>query len=649
MADKDIEQQKRQLIAQITQEANKAEKEIKLTAKESVSSVKDQTKESKKEIKTSTKDSIASIKEQTDDSNRRLKDHTKYAISEVNKRTKQAVDDIKDTSKETVDEIKDLTKDISVEADLQRKLLKDDYKDARKDIVTTGKQTTKSIKEVTNEIEKKLRQSSKDFEKQTKDAAKGIKTLSKESEKKLAEELDKTLKHVKDGIDTSKKDGDTGEAGKTTESLLDSILKEVVIIRKLVQGKKTTEEQQEKKKGLFADLKDKFAAKKAKVKEGIKGKIDSVKDLSSDATKMGSDILSKAGSIAESMGKIFKMASRFLPMISGVLLPAMVIGTAVAGFMQIAKDFKEKRSQRDELKALESKPPEEQTTEDKARIKELNDKGVHKSMGAAQRAAVKSYGERYDKQGKPNETPNIEPNAPQDQTKPAIAATTAIATGKQAVAVSQPSVSNAKPGVMGEKEATSFLKNQAGIAITPEGTFIDVFQKSAPMTEQQAKIRITDAGGDYDALMKVLKKNKPVEKPMVSAAAAPTSSPSGGGAESPASPESSGGSAPSVAPSSSGQSSSGGSPSPVASASPTMVQPNPSSGEDISASSQQVEQAQEQTPQNTVDTITNEQTATAKTPVAMTTIPPLFDDRSEFDKFENFFPSVITKETDAGF
>lgn len=566
MADKELEQQKKQSIAAIKQASSEAVKDFKSTAKESLSSVKDQTKADLKKIKQASKDAQA--------------------------------------------DIDDAVKSFQADIDLEKKLLVDDINDARVDISNEAEQSSKSIKDVIDNVKQELEKGSEELSTTVEESVKDIEELAKNVDENINDKIKEFDKKLAAQEKKNEKESTTKRKTETLSAdVLQSILNEVVIIRKLVQGKskqKTSGGQQQN--SFFDRMKSMFAKKKKPQARDAQGRFTKVAEEVKAAESP--DWLARAGDIVTRIGKILDIVkAAAVPMMSA-LLPALAIAGAIGAAIQIAKDFRDKQDKRNTLRQLEDIPQDQRTPEQQRQIQQLNEQSVYRTPGEAMRAARRAQFARMDQ----NPAYNEQPSAPTPVAAPQPVAPTPVPTSVSAE----------------EKKAVDFMKRQAGVGVTPDGKFIDVWQRNAPLTEEQAKIRITDAGGDFNALMKAVKKTpQATERPAPApAAAAPVqqTTPTAQPAQMASTPAAS-------APSESASTSANESYSPAA---PAIVPPVPSTGENIAVASRAVEQAQEQQPQISVDAVSTESSAEVKRPLLPEAVPQIYGDRDGFAKFEVF-------------
>ena len=586
MADKDLEQQKKESIAAVKQTSTEAVKEIKSTARESLSSVKEQTKNDIKKIK--------------------------------------------QLSKEAKSDFDDAVKSFQADVDLEKKLLVDDINDARTDIAGEAAKASKSIQGVINNVKEELNRTSQEFGDTVEKSVNDIEGLAE----KIDNDLNKKIKEFDQKIDKEEKKLEKGEGKKKKETLsndvLQTILNEVVIIRKLVQGKAKQKPSggQQQQNSFLDRMKSMFAKKKKPQPRDAQGRFTKV----AEEVKPGESVdwLARASDIATRIGKLLDVVkAAAVPMMSA-LLPALAIAGAIGAAIQIAKDFRDKQDKRNTLKELEAIPREQRTPEQQAQIEKLNKESVYRTPGEAMRAARQAQFARMDT------NPAYQP---EQTTAPAPAATTPQPSVAPTPVSTAPATSTA-PVSMEEKKAVDFMKRQAGVAVTPDGKFIDVWQRNAPLTEEQAKTRITDAGGDFNALMKAVKKTPQVtERPTPTPAAAAPQPPAA--TASPAQTQPAGMSATPVSNTPSEASSVAPS-APSASPAPTLTPPTPSTGENIAQASMAVDQAQEPQNQVSIDAVSTESSAAVKTPLLPEAVPQIYGDRDGFAKFEifNYTPTL---------
>ena len=696
MADKDIEQLKNKTIADINKLSTQAAKDIKSAAESSTSAVKDQATKSTKELKATTTKSTEELKAVAVKSTEELKAVAVKSVETINKDTTKATTSIEKSSNEAKVSLKKASEDISADIELDRKLLKDNYTDARRDIVGVGKKTTRSIDSITTKIKRDLKKASEDIEEQTKEAAEGIKELADEAEKNLTEGLDKALTEVKKGVD-----GDAAEDKKTDRSTLNpdmlvSILNEVKLIRKLVE-KRNLKDTPIKELTFFGKMKEKMFGKK-KEKDGELKNIDSaegeegggifkklLKGLSFVVTSamsliktlvsgliftiklLVSSIVTVLKVIIKSIGKLSKFllnlfpkilpsitgalsrigatVLRFLPAVTSILLPALVIAAAVMAFMQLADDFKKGRERQQRLRELEGKKNEGTLTEDESKERQgLLEIGVQTSQGAGMRQATMSF-------------------STQKSVKEGAGFVAAL------------DIIKAKMGTDRQSELTKqdvdWYNNYAKIfdSITgPERKNIadfvnkpldqinvrDMALSDFKVTSKQDKKGKAEQLKDFEAKVltekdkleppKAENKPPPATPPLATPqAAAPQAEPSQKDNPSPpkaenkpqlATPQAAAPQA--AAPQAAAQSESS------KASTPSLVSLAPSSGQDITAGSQAVEQAQEKPPVNSFDTINADQQVTVSSPPTITTIPNIHGDRTKFRAFELFEPTIAS-------
>ena len=655
MADKDIEQQKKETIADINKQSTQAAKDIKSAAESSTSAVKDQATKSTKELKAVAVKSVETINKQTTKS-----------VETINKHTTKSTTSIEKSSDKANSSLKKASEDISIDIELDRKLLKDDYKDARKDIVSVGKTTTRSINSITTKIKKDFKKASEDIKQQTKEAAEGITELAEEAEKKLTEGLDKTLTEVKKGVD-----GDAAENKKTDTSILNqdmlvSILNEVKLIRKLVEKRipkdtpikeltffgKMKERLFGKKKGKDGELKDLDSAEGEEgggifkkllkglsfvvtsamslIKMLFSGSIFAIKALVSTivgAIKLiiksiggiGKFFLKHLPSITGTLGRVGTMALRFLPAVTSILLPALVIAAAVMSFMQIADDFKKGRERQRRLRELEGIKKEGKLTEAESKeYQNLLEIGVQTSMGTAMQQATKSFST----QASAREGAGY--IAAFDIIKAKMGTDRQSELSKEDLAWFNGLAILYADMKAPERQVIAKMLGKPPDQVTIRDMLLkDVAAVTAPddkgkakqLKEFEAKVQI-----EKDTLAPQKAENKPpLATPPVATPPAASQSPTV------ATPSSS----------STEQSKSSESSTP-----PSLASPAPSSGQDIALGSQAVERAQEEPPANSFDTINADQQVTVSTPPAITTIPNILGDRTKFRKFESFEPTT---------
>lgn len=605
MADKDLEQQKKESIAAVKQTSSEVVKDIKSTTKDSLSSIKEQSKENLKELKSTARESISDIKAQT----------------------KTDIKKIKQLSKEAQAEFDGAVKSFQVDVDLEKKLLVDDINDARTDISSEAEEASKSIKGVIDNVKEELNKTSQEFGDTVEQSTKQIEDLAE----KIDGDLNKKIKDFDKKIDKEEKKNEKEGGKKKRDALsvdvLQAILNEVVIIRKLAQGKTKQKTSGGQQQNSFLDrMKSMFAKKKKPQVRDAQGRFTKV----AEEVKPGesADWLARAGEIASRIGKVLDIVkAAAIPMMSA-LLPALAIAGAIGAAIQIAKDFREKQDKRNTLKELESIPLEQRTPEQQKQIEQLHKENVYRTPGEAMRAARQEQFARMDRNPaySAESTPTPAATTPQPNAAP--------------TPVSTASATSAAPVSMEEKKAVDFMKRQAGVAVTPEGKFIDVWQRNAPLTEQEARTRITDAGGDFNALMKVVKKTpQPVERPAPTPAAA-TPPPQAAASSSTSAQATSTSATPvSNTPTESNNAASG---TVTTSPTPTLTPPAPSTGENIAQASMAVEQAQEEQPQVSIDAVSTESSAEVKRPLLPEAVPQIYGDRDGFAKFEifNYTPTL---------
>lgn len=566
-----------------------------------------------KELEQQTKQSIVAIKQASSDTVKDIKSTVKDSLSSIKEQTKSDVKKIKQASKDAQLDIKDALKSFEADIELEKKLLADDIIDARTDISEEAKQASLSIKKVVEDVKQQLEKNSQELNDAAEQSVKSIEDLAETVDK----DINKKIKDFDKKLEAQEKKNEKEYPNKKADNLpvdiLQSILNEIVLIRKVVQGKskqKTTKVQQQN--SFFERMKSTFAKKKKPQARDAQGRFTKV----AEEVKAGESVdwLARAGDIATRIGKILDIVkAAAIPMMSA-LLPALAIAGAIGAAIQIAKDFRDKQDKRNTLRELENIPQDQRTPEQQKQIEQLNKESVYRTPGEAMRAARRAQFARMDQ----NPAYNEQQVAPTPVASPQPAAPTPAP-----MAVSND-----------EKKAVEFMKRQAGVGITPDGKFIDVWQRNAPLTEEQAKIRITDAGGDFNLLMKAVRKSpQPTERPAptpATAAVQTTQAPVQQTAMSSA-PSASTPSEPSNAQTAE-----------TSSAPPLMVPSTPSTGENIAMASRAVEQAQEEPPQVSIDAVNTESSAQVKTPLLPEAVPQIYGDRDGFAKFEifNYTPTL---------
>jgi hypothetical protein len=648
LADKEIEQQKKESIADIKQTAKEAVKDVKSTAKESSSSLKEQAKESEKDIKSVAKDSISDIKAETKRDIKKLKEVSKEAQSEI-----------KESSKEAQKEIESTAEEAKADIDLERKLFIDDFKDARKDLTDTAKQTVDTVKTISEDIEKKLEKASDDLE-----------ALAKAASDKLEESTEKTNKQFDDVLNKlkkGKKETKDGEENKgkedsiSNDKILDQILKEVTVIRKLVQskkggnqqgGKNLIEEGKQKTKDLLKNLKGKFAGGKQAVKEGVGKKVAGIAEGTiGEAQAAGEGVLSSIAKMALRVGAILRIASLALNPVALAVGGTLLLGGALAWLFGGKK--KEDKTPTEPTATQQPTPAATEPTPvaDQPQAEQTPTAGPSASVASDMTETdpdmmglFKSIMGKAAEYRKNNPQQGVEPNNPveppgytpeprqqpvQEQKPNAVPSAAAPAQQPAATAQSAPAATSTaavtpttdygKDAETSKRGALTFVKRSLGILPDKDG-YLDMKNGEKKLSEDEVRQRIAAAGKDPDKVLGLLNEKEKKGKIDLTSGNLNTitgGAIGGGGGNAPSE-----GSAPSVP-------------------APTMEAPTPSSGASVTGGSEAVAAAQQEAPADSVSTLQTETTTEPKVPKVAQQIPEIYDQRSDFMRFEKFNPGMV--------
>ena len=311
----DIKQQAKDSVAkateQIDKKTEKSVQQIDKTTEKATQSVEKATAQSIKDINSATKDSVKDIQSTAKDSVKDIQSTAKDSVKDIKTTTKDSVKDIQSTAKDSVKDIenttKDSVKDIQSTAKDSVKDIENTTKDSVKDIKTTTKDSVKDIKTATKysvkDIKTTTKDSVKDIKTTTEDSVKDVKNITQE----VAEEFKKHVEKLQDQLDeklADSKEKQTEPSNDLTTKILQNILSEIKILRKVTEGsvsfnaksgryrdvksgryvkeenvreqkdnKKEESEKEKKRKGFFTSIKDKFA----KPKDDSKNKLTPAK------------------------------------------------------------------------------------------------------------------------------------------------------------------------------------------------------------------------------------------------------------------------------------------------------------------------------------------------------------------------------------
>jgi hypothetical protein len=342
----DIANATKEGVTSVKQEAKKAIADIKQQSKESLTSAKEQigkeTDKAKQSVEKAADKSIKNIDKETDKAKQSVEKVADKSIKNINKETdkaKQSVEKVADKSIKNIDKETDKAKQ-SVE-----KVADESIKNVDKATANSIEQAEKSIEETSNQsidkindatqssvdtvkessdqqvdiIEKKSIDQQEEAQQKIDDQFQNAITLIKKTTENVVKDVKKRTDELKEKLDTKLTNKDQNNpSNDLTTKLLQNILSEIKILRKVTEGrvsfdpksgryrgakgryvkesdvseqkdnKKEDSEKDKKRKGFFTSIKDRFAKPKddskdklAPLKEGI----TNVKEGASDFFK----------------------------------------------------------------------------------------------------------------------------------------------------------------------------------------------------------------------------------------------------------------------------------------------------------------------------------------------------------------------------
>lgn len=339
------------------------DKDIKDQIKKGLTNINQATKESVASIKQEDKTTSANIKQQAKETLSKFKEETKSVVEKATEKLNQSIDNKVERATDKLDKKVEQTN-----TKLDKKVEQTNTKIDEK-VEQTNNKLDKKVDQAVDTLDKKTKKSSGDIEKVATGAIGAFKKLAEEQKKKLGEKA---------------VTGPSTKSNDITTTLLQSILTEIKVLRKVTEGRvsfdlksnryrgaggryvkegdvresegtaiKEKSEKEKKREGFFSSMKEKFAKGKQSVDKRLAPAKQGVRDVKEGASDLLSNPLVLAGLLAliapkELLGFIKSFLGELLfgenanPFVQGLaafvaVWAGMKFIKAISGFIRMVK------------------------------------------------------------------------------------------------------------------------------------------------------------------------------------------------------------------------------------------------------------------------------------------------------------------------